>query len=283
MIQVLYNARANNGKGYEGTRQIEALFPGEVIRFVDVLDIGSYDDVLRAIPKEDRLIISGGDGTLNYLINHIKEDTIKDRRIGYFPSGTGNDFATELGAKRGELIDDISAYLVNLPTVKVNGQTYKFLNGVGYGIDGYCCEEGDKLKDISDKQINYAGIAIKGILFHFKPRKAFVTVDGVTTEYPYTWLAPVMNGKYYGGGMIPTPNQVRLGEPKKLSVMVYRCKSKVKALATFPNIFKGEHVKKTKVVTVLEGQCIKVRFEQPCACQVDGETILNVSEIEANV
>ncbi len=34
----------------------------------------------------------------------------------------------------------MNAYLHNLPRVPVHGKTRLFLNGVGYGIDGYCCE-----------------------------------------------------------------------------------------------------------------------------------------------
>lgn len=56
-----------------------------------------------------------------------------------------------------------------------------------------------------------------------------------------------MNGRYYGGGMIPTPQQDRLAQPKQLSVMVFRSPGKLKALAVFPSIFKGEHIKHTDV------------------------------------
>ena len=44
----------------------------------------------------------------------------------------------------------------------------RFINGIGFGIDGYCCEVGDQLKAKSDKPVNYASIAIKGLLFHYK-------------------------------------------------------------------------------------------------------------------
>ena len=35
------------------------------------------------------------------------------------------------------------AYAQKLPTVTVNGKAYRFLNGIGYGIDGYCCQVGE--------------------------------------------------------------------------------------------------------------------------------------------
>ena len=57
--------------------------------------------------------------------------------------------------------------------------TKYFINGIGYGIEGYCCEEGDKIRATSDKPVNYTAIAIKGLLYKFKPRNATVTVDDV--------------------------------------------------------------------------------------------------------
>lgn len=283
MIYVLYNVKANNGRGFEGAKKIEDTFDASCIEYKDVEGVLDYAEFLKDVKEDDQVVLAGGDGTLNYFVNHTSEAFIRTHEIDYWPAGTGNDFANEFGVKHGELMRNISKYLVDLPTVTVNQTTHKFINGVGYGIDGYCCEVGDELRKTTTKPINYAGIAIKGILFKFKPLKATVTVDGDTKTYAHTWLAPVMNGKFYGGGMMPTPNQKRDGTPKKLSVMVYRTAGKLTALSTFPGMFKGEHIKKEKVVSVFEGQTISVSFDRPCACQIDGETILNVSKIECHV
>ena len=130
---------------------------------------------------------------------------------------------------------------------------------------------------------NYTAIAIKGLLFRFKPRNAVITVDGEERTYDKVWLAPTMVGRHYGGGMMPTPNQERCGSDKKLSLMVFHGSSKLKTLMIFPSIFKGEHVKKTKYVEVIEGKNITVRFDAPTALQIDGETILDVCEYTASV
>ena len=118
------------------------------------------------------------------------------------------------------------------------------------------------------------------MLFHYKPTNATVTVDGVKHSYKRVWLAPTMNGKFYGGGMMPTPNQDRMSG--KLSVMVYHNLGKLKALAVFPSIFKGEHVKHKKNIAILEGRKITVEFDRPTPLQIDGETILGVSSYTVN-
>jgi len=186
-----------------------------------------------------------------------------------------------LGMENTEKPIAINKYLEDLPTVEVKGKKYLFLNGIGYGIDGYCCEEGDKLRGKTDKPVNYTAIAIKGLLFHYKPTSATVMVDGKKHTYKNVWLAPTMNGRFYGGGMIPTPSQDRLAKPRTLSVMVFRSASKLNALMVFPSIFKGEHIKKTKVVEVLSGKDISVEFDRPSPLQIDGETITGVSSYHA--
>ena len=85
-----------------------------------------------------------------------------------------------------------------------------------------------------------------------------------------------MNGRYYGGGMIPTPGQDRLHN-ETVSTMVMYGKGKLKTLIAFPSIFKGEHVNHTEMVEVMTGKNITVEFDRPTALQIDGETILGVT------
>ena len=73
------------------------------------------------------------------------------------------------------------------------------------------------------------------------------------------------------------PDQNRLAEDHALTNMVYRTKSRLKALIVFPSIFKGEHIAHTDVVTLKKGKCIEVTFSKPCALQIDGETVLDVT------
>jgi len=75
------------------------------------------------------------------------------------------------------------------------------------------------------------------------------------------------------------PDQDRFSD--KLTVVIYHCRSKLKALIAFPSIFKGEHVKKKGIIDIYTGNEITVRFSRPCAAQIDGETVLNVTEYKA--
>ena len=124
-------------------------------------------------------------------------------------------------------------------------------------------------------------IAIKGLLFKFKAKNAKVTVDGKEYEFKKVWIAPTMNGRFYGGGMMPTPKQDRLAQ-NGVSFMCFHGSSKLKTLMIFPSLFKGEHVKHTKYISILEGRNITVTFDKPCALQIDGETVLDVTSYSVN-
>ena len=203
--------------------------------------------------------------------------------IFYFPLGTGNDFATDLGHKYADNPFSINEYIRNLPSVAVNGKTFRFLNGIGYGLDGFCCEEGDKHRQNSEEKTNYASIAVRGLLRDYQPTSAVVTVDGVAHRYKKVWLAPTMFGRFYGGGIMPTPNQHREDTTQKLSVIVVHDINKLHALALFPSIFKGEHVRHKKYIDIFEGNTISVVFDRHTPLQIDGELIRNVSAYTASV
>ena len=228
--------------------------------------------------EEVRLYACGGDGTLNRFVNDTDGLEIT-KEILYFPAGSGNDFARELGTDGNPVV--ITQYLNNLPSVEVNGRRYRFINGVGFGIDGYCCQVGDELKKIPGKKVNYAAIAVKGLLIHFAARNAKVTVDGKEYAYKKVWIATTMHGHYYGGGMIPTPEQDR--SSGALSLMLFHGAGRFRTLCVFPSIFKGEHVKHTKIVAVHTGKEITVEFDRPTPLQIDGETILDVTEYTAEL
>lgn len=274
MKYVLYNPLSGNGNSYELAQNFANERTDATL--VNMTAVPSYDSFFDSIKSEDDVYLFGGDGTLNRFVNALADREI-EIPIYYFPSGTGNDFCIDVGMQDVTEPFLINGYVNNLPVVTVNGMDYRFINGVGFGIDGYCCEVGDALK-AKGKKPNYTMIAIKGLLFHFKPVNATVTVDGVKQEYSKVWIAPTMFGRHYGGGMIPTPEQDRYAEDREVSLMVFHGSSKLKTLMIFPSIFKGEHIKNEKYVTVMRGKEITVEFDRPTALQIDGETILGVTK-----
>lgn len=273
---ILYNPLSCNGKGTELVKKLAEIYKDDELKYCNMTQISGYGTFFDSISPESDIVLCGG-GTLNRFIND-SDGYPYENPLYYYGTGSGNDFLRDLGKEQGCEPVRINEYVRNLPIVTVNGKSSRFINAIGYGIDGYCCEKGDELREKSDKPINYTSIAVKGLLFHFRPANAVINVDGREYSYKKVWLAPTMNGRFYGGGMMTAPQQDRNNPEGKLSVVVMHGSGKLKTLMVFPSIFKGEHISHTEMVEVLTGKKITVRFDSPAALQIDGETVKNVSE-----
>ena len=63
-----------------------------------------------------------------------------ENKFYLYKAGTGNDFLKDiLPSDSQEKLIDITKYLKKLPMVSINGKTTRFINGVGFGIDGMVC------------------------------------------------------------------------------------------------------------------------------------------------
>lgn len=277
MQYVLYNELSNNGKGGETLEVVKGKLSGE-FEAVNVVSLDPKEFVSK-LTADDIIILCGGDGTLNKFANNTADLEIPCD-ILLFPAGTGNDFYRDIKENYDDSeMPSIKKFVTNLPVVTIDGKQYRFLNGIGFGVDGVCCEMADDMKAAGKKDINYTSLSIKIVLFKFKCPHAWITVDGETVEYKRAWIASAMNGRYYGGGMKAAPDQDRLGDT--LTCMVFKDKGRIGTLMGFPAIFKGEHINNKKLVAVRTGKEITVRFDKPTALQIDGETVRGVTEYTA--
>lgn len=277
--QVLYNPYASNNQGKIKAEALTDILTDYPLVYNDITKIEHLKSFILSLGVDDKIIICGGDGTLNRFINSVDTDKTENE-IYCYCTGSGNDFLRDIGKADENKPVCITKYLKNLPEVTVKGKTYKFLNNASFGLDGYCCEEADRQRNEKGKSSNYALLAIKGLLFAYKPRNAVVIVDGVKKEYKKVWLAPTMNGRFFGGGLMSAPDQDRLNEKHTVSVVAMYNVSKIRALCILPSMFKGKHIKHKDIVDVTEGHEITVIYDRPAPMQIDGETILDVTRCD---
>lgn len=282
---ILYNPCAGGAEAQTAVKALQEENAGAVL--INICRISSYATFFNGLEPEAAVILCGGDGTLNRFVNDIAGVEVKNK-LYYFPTGTGNDLARDIGQTPfSSPAVCLDPYVQDLPAVNVNGMSRLFLNNVGFGIDGYCCEVGERLREDNKKRktpkpINYTRIAVTGLLFHYAPKNAVVTVDGKRHTYKKVWLATVMNGRFYGGGMMPTPHQNRLRKDGKISVLIFHDVGKLRALMIFPSIFSGKHLKHTGQMTVLEGSTVQVEFDRSAPLQIDGEVVRDVTAYTAS-
>ncbi|MCQ2554320.1 MAG: diacylglycerol kinase family protein [Clostridia bacterium] len=270
MKYYLYNPKAHSGAKFDFADDMNVVY-----------GIGlNYQEFVDSMNDDDELVLVGGDGTINYFVNNVDVKNMK-QKIYVMAGGTGNDFFYDIEGTFGNE-EEITDLLKDLPTVELNGISRKFINGIGGGLDGYCCVEADRMRrEDPKKKFNYTALALKGILGAYKPVKAKVIVDGKVSDFDHVWIIPVMKGRYYGGGMIISPDQDRRSD--MLSLVAIHTRSIPGILAALLAVFKGEHVKYKKVVNIIYGKEIEVIFDRPCACQIDGETVYDVSSYKVHI
>ena len=99
----------------------------------------AYEYVKIHAPAFDRVVVSGGDGTLNEAVRGIMEIPEEHRKpIGYIPTGTTNDFASNLGIPKDMLEAARIAVNGNTRNVDIgtfNGRTFNYVAAFGAFTD----------------------------------------------------------------------------------------------------------------------------------------------------
>ena len=268
---VLYNPLAGNGRGQNDVKKLAELLDGHELSFYDITQTETKPDFFARIPADEHLLVAGGDGTLSRFANTVSTLDLP-HEIYFFGCGSGNDFLHDVGRKRGSAPFQINEYLKDLPAIVIDGKVQRFINGTGAGIDGYCCAEVNCRHTETGKNISYKAVAVRGLLYGYHPGTATITVDGQTHTFCDVWMAPAMQGRYFGGGVKAAPSQDRLGKDGVVSVMVMRCASRTRALTLLPSVIAGTHLKYTQNVTVLTGHRFEIEFDRMVDLQIDGET-----------
>ena len=98
---VLYNPHAGNGHGTEDTMKLKDIMKDDELVFCDMTTIESYKTFFASLAEDDRVIVAGGDGTLNRFINDTDGLSLC-HDVYYYATGSGNDFWHDLGFQKGD-------------------------------------------------------------------------------------------------------------------------------------------------------------------------------------
>ena len=242
--------------------------------YFDLTAIENLNDFVANTAPVTDIILTGGDGSLNSFVNSVETD----KNIYFFASGNGNDFARDIGFKKHTKPIIINDYIKNLPTANIKGKTYKFLNCIGSGMDGYCCGEVERVRNQLNKKGNYLFAAIKALLYAYKPCTATVIADGKEYVFKNTWLVPTMNGRFFGGGFMAAPKQDRKNPDGTISLVAMHSRNFFKIVIALLLLMKGKHTKMKSMIKVIEGHEFSVKLDKSATLQIDGETIPDVIE-----
>lgn len=96
---ILFNPFAGTQADRNGIAALDSLYERTVRH--DITQITDYATFFSALSPEDSIVLCGGDGTVSRFANNIQGLNIPNS-IYYYACGTGNDFARDLGKKKGE-------------------------------------------------------------------------------------------------------------------------------------------------------------------------------------
>ncbi len=283
--QVILNPHAGGRKGAHDQKKIEQLLTKADLNFRLVISeyprhaIQLAQDLVAA--GATHLLVAGGDGTLNEVVNGIflaDQKSDLEVTLGMLPVGTGNDWTKTFGIPDNyqKAIDIIKANKTVLQNVgKItclsDGETSQryFVNIAGFGFDALVAKNAN---DMKSKGVTGIRVYIQSLLsgyFNFKSRQVQFTIDGANLQVNL-FSASVGLGKFNGGGMMQVPEANPL--EGHFHVTIIRNIGIWGILTNFKGLYSGEFIKDRRVSTH-SGKVIEISSGTPLPGEADGETL----------
>ncbi len=254
MYTFIINPNARTGLGLKIWNELEGILKehNAVYRAFLTRYKSHATAITRKILSEDKrctLVIVGGDGTINEVINGIADPDCVT--LAYIPIGSSNDFARGMKLSsdpRTALLHILapSRYThLSIGTAAYGPYSRRFAVSSGFGFDAeVCCRIAfSRLKLLLNKlslgKFSYVGVAVSSLLLQ-TPKKMSVTLDGrKTVTFAKVYFAAAMNQKYEGGGFMFCPKADPADD--HLDIIVAEGLPKLKILCLLPTAFFGKH------------------------------------------
>lgn len=244
-----------------------------------------------ALPeKEVKLIVVGGDGTINEVLNGIGD--FERVSLGIVPMGSGNDFVRGVGLPRTPRAAMNAIYhaktrrLIDLGEVRVDGHApRRFGISAGVGLDARVCDEVDG--SMHKTWLNHFGLGhlsyslqSLSVVANMKGASGtvrFVTPFGIETcEVEELLFLSAMNCPREGGG-VPVAPTARVNDGLFTACMVSGL-SRREVYPRLPLLLLGKHTH-LQGVTYLNASRIEMALELPLTVHADGEVLGGGREI----
>ena len=261
--------------------------------------ISSFED------DDIRLIVVGGDGTINEVLNGVTD--FSKIRFGIIPTGSGNDFARGMGLPVDTIrvldiiLNSIEGKTIDLGEV-VTGDGDRRIFGIssGIGLDAIVCKKtiNSKLKKVLNKlrigKLTYLFLTVSSLFsmqtydvkVQMKLSDKTKMVDGFETEdieeidFSKLIFLAAMNMTAEGGGVPMCPSA--LNDDGKISICAASGITKFKAFFTLPKLVKAKHEGK-KGFLHKDVESLILDADREMVLHADGEYVGDVKHIEIRV
>lgn len=228
--------------------------------------------------EEHVIVVLGGDGTVNEVVNGIRDP--RKVILGYIPIGSSNDFARGLNIPKDPMkalhiiLEPEKIIQMDVGVLERAGKKRRFAVSAGIGFDAAVCHEVcvSKWKVLLNRiglgKLSYAVVAFDRLKKDC-PVCMTVSCDGRAEQnFEKVYFAAFMNLPYEGGGFRFCPSAVP-GDGA-LDMIIVHGISVLKILCLLPLAFAGKHTG-FKGVTVIRCRRAKISVPVPLALHTDGE------------
>ena len=299
MLYFIANEMARTGKGVGVWRQVQIELREKKIPYkVFMTERKEHATELAKMISEKNeedicIVVVGGDGTLNEVINGITD--FEKVRVSLIPAGSGNDFARNLQIMKSpqERLEHILECMKKGPDCyeridlgvaewPEGEKSRKYAISSGVGMDALVCKKNatSKIKVIMNKfglgKVSYLIVTVQSLLT-METADMAVKVDGSSIRnFKGTIFAAAMNAKAEGGG-VPMAPKASVQDGLLSTCFVYKF-SKLGALLRLPFLATGTH-EHFNGFKVFDCETIELDIKKPMALHTDGEYLGDVTKV----
>jgi YegS/Rv2252/BmrU family lipid kinase len=269
-LKLIYNPYAGRGRARKQIAIAEERLRSRGAR-VDCESSTSPDDLVRIAAESsragyDRVVVAGGDGTLNLA---IREFDLTRGTLGLIPTGSGDDFAKVAGIPRDvrRACDAIvDGEVREVDVALANGRRYLGVAGLGFD------SEVAAFANSSGKFLRGSAVylyAIFRVLPRFTPHAVTIRTESGTREEEIMF-AVVGNTRQYGGGIRIVPDAQF--DDGLLDLCIVHKTTRAQLLKTLPRAYTGAHVT-SPFVELSRGREFHFASARPLDVYADGEPL----------
>ncbi len=295
MYTFIINPHSRSGRGLTVWNTVEEELKKRRIHYTAFFSkyqkhAASYVRELTADGREHTLVVLGGDGTVNEVLNGI---CYPDRiTLGYIPTGSSNDFARSFGIPSDPLraleiiLHPGRIVRMDMGFISYEKKRRRFAVSAGIGFDAAICHEAvvSKWKPVLNRlhlgKFTYAMIAVHRLILTSPCTFQIDLDDGRSLSFQEGWFAAVMNHPCEGGGFYFCPDAKP--DDGLLNVLVVSGLRAPRLLLTLPFALFGKH---THFRGIHMFSCRKVTIHTcaPLPVHTDGEPVFLQQHLTASL
>lgn len=282
-LHAIFNPTAGNGRARKAWPAVARRLRDEQfeVQLHQTTGPGHATELARELSRQgvDEIVIVGGDGTLNEVINGLLDGgrtTSSQIVLSVIPCGTGRDFSRNLGIRSVdqaiELLSDGAVCAMDVGLIEFqNGEESHgrcFVNVADVGLGAETAAYLNRSTKVLGGFLSYLIGAARTIIV-FQSRPARVIVDGVEVHNGRTGMVVLANGRFLGGGMLMAP--MASVHDGRFEILILDHVPKRTLLGSLlPRVYRGKHIGHP-AVKHLSGERVEVSALDRLPFEVDGE------------